>query len=84
MQIVALEGDSRMHWEGDGGSEIGKEGNPPKGAWLVDTSGGCWGSVPQAISWETVCSILRDVPPEARTEAKQQMLSDGSWGIGSN
>ena len=56
-----------MHWEGDGGSEIGKEGNPPKGAWLVDTSGGCWGSVPQAISWETVCSILRDVPPEART-----------------
>ena len=44
MQIVALEGDSRMHWEGDGGSETGKEGSPPKVAWLLDTSGGCWGS----------------------------------------
>lgn len=49
------------------GSETGKEGNPPKVAWLLDTSGSCWGSVPQAIPWETVCSILRDVPLEART-----------------
>ena len=56
-----------MYWEGDGGSETGKEGSPPKVAWLLDTSGGCWGSVPQAVPWETVGSILRDVPPEART-----------------
>lgn len=77
MQIVALE----EAVSGCTGKVMGKwdRKRRARGAWLLDTSGGCWGSVPQAISWETVCSILRDVPPEARTEAKQQMLS-GSWG----